>query len=258
MLKKILKYLLMLSGNYNYHIDKKLFKNFIDKIFVYDCGYKLIRIGNEFDGGYLIPDVLQEIKYCFSGGVGDNYTFEQDLKKRSIKCFLADGTIEPVEGFEFVGKNINCFNDKNNITINEWISKSIDLKNEGILLKLDIEGSEISTIYNIDEKYFEYIKVIVIEFHDFVYLGSHFGNKILDEVFSKIFKNFTICHVHPNNYGSFRNIEGIKIPNLMEFTFLNNDLIKDKKKIDYDFPHLLDSKNNPHKNDIVLPKIFYK
>ena len=72
----------MLSGNYNYHINKKLFNNFINKIFVYDCGYQLIRIGNKYDGGYLIPDVLHKIKYCFSGGVGNNYTFEKDLKDR--------------------------------------------------------------------------------------------------------------------------------------------------------------------------------
>lgn len=249
----------MLSGNYNYHINKKLFNNFINKVFVYDCGYQLIRIGNKFDGGYLIPNVLHKIKYCFSGGVGDNYSFEQHLKDKSIKCFLADGTIKPIKGFKFIKKNINCFNDKKNITINEWISKNISVKkNEGILLKLDIEGSEISTIYSIDEKYLKLIQVLVIEFHDLIFLGSQFGNKIFDEVISKILKNFTICHLHPNNYGSFRNIEGIKIPDLLEFTFINNNLIKNKKKINYDFPHPLDSKNNPNTNDLVLPKIFYK
>ena len=249
----------MMSGNYNYHINKKLFNNFINKIFVYDCGYQLIRIGNKYDGGYLIPNVLNKIKYCFSGGVGDNYTFEQDLKDKSIKCFLADGTIKPIKDFKFIKKNINCFNDKKNITINEWISKNINFKKkDGILLKLDIEGSEISTIYNIDEKYFKLIKVLVIEFHDLIFLGSHFGNKIFDEVISKILKNFTICHLHPNNYGSFRNIEGIIIPDLLEFTFINNDLIKKRKKINYDLPHRLDSKNNPSLKDFVLPKIFYK
>ena len=43
----------------------------------------------------------------------------------------------------------------------------------------------------------------------------------------------------------------------MEFTFINKDIIKYKKKINYKLPHLLDSKNVKNKPDVKCPKIFY-
>ena len=56
--------------------------------------HKLIRIGEKNDGGYLIPDILKEIKYCFSAGVGHTNEFETDLNKYEIKSFLADYSID--------------------------------------------------------------------------------------------------------------------------------------------------------------------
>ena len=67
----------------------------------------LTRIGGQGDGGYLVPDCLDDIKYCFSAGVADVADFEQDLSdKYNIKSFMADGSVEraPVQGdnFEFM------------------------------------------------------------------------------------------------------------------------------------------------------------
>ena len=71
----------------------------------------LTRIGGQGDGGYLIPDCLDNIRYCFSAGVGNVADFEQDLSdKYNIKSFMADGSVEraPVQGgnFEFMKKFI--------------------------------------------------------------------------------------------------------------------------------------------------------
>ena len=59
-----------------------------------ELGYPLIRIVAKGDGAYLIPDLLDEIKYCFSPGVGQISEFEAQIKKRGIKSFLADYTVE--------------------------------------------------------------------------------------------------------------------------------------------------------------------
>lgn len=54
----------------------------------------LIRMGDKSDGGYLVPNILNNIDYCFSPGVGDKSTFEYDLtQKYNIKVFLADGSV---------------------------------------------------------------------------------------------------------------------------------------------------------------------
>ena len=39
--------------------------NFLEKIKIIDCGYELIRYGEKNDGGYLVPDILEEVKYFF-------------------------------------------------------------------------------------------------------------------------------------------------------------------------------------------------
>ena len=70
-----------------------LLKKFLDKIFIYDYGYNLIRIGSNSDGGYLVPNILDNISYCFSPGVGKLTKFEDHLLKYKIKSFLADGQV---------------------------------------------------------------------------------------------------------------------------------------------------------------------
>ena len=82
MINKIISKLLSKTENYNYHIDKKLFEKFVDKIKIYDTGHDLIRLGNQKDGGYLIPNIIENIHLCFSAGVGNDITFEQELKKK--------------------------------------------------------------------------------------------------------------------------------------------------------------------------------
>ena len=42
----------------------KLFKIKVPK------NLKLTRIGSNNDGGYLVPNILEEIKYCYSAGIG--------------------------------------------------------------------------------------------------------------------------------------------------------------------------------------------
>ena len=43
-----------------------------------------IRIGGKNDGGYLVPEDLDEVKYCFSPGVGNISFFENELSKKNI------------------------------------------------------------------------------------------------------------------------------------------------------------------------------
>jgi hypothetical protein len=55
-----------------------------------DCGKPLIRIGGDGAGGYLLPDDLEGIEYCFSPGVSTVADFESHLATLHIKSFLAD------------------------------------------------------------------------------------------------------------------------------------------------------------------------
>ena len=89
--KKIIKNLLN-QNNISFYKNinnEKLIK--LIKLFrPYNLGYNLIRIGDEKDGGYLVPNCLDDIKFCFSIGVDNKFSFEENLFKRGINSYLSD------------------------------------------------------------------------------------------------------------------------------------------------------------------------
>ena len=75
----------------------------------------LVRIGSENDGGYLVPDDMQDVSMCFSPGVDVNASFEIDLlKKFNINSHLADFSVNaPPLDFKplsFVKKYVGSYN----------------------------------------------------------------------------------------------------------------------------------------------------
>ena len=52
-----------------------------------------IRLGGQNDGGYVVPNDLDGINFCFSPGVGNISDFENELSLKKIKSFLADYSI---------------------------------------------------------------------------------------------------------------------------------------------------------------------
>ena len=75
----------------------------IGKLQPQDCGIELIRIGADGDGGYLVPNDLEGIEYCFSPGVNTSSHFEDHLANLNIRSFLADYSVDapPVTRPEF-------------------------------------------------------------------------------------------------------------------------------------------------------------
>lgn len=64
------------------------------------CPYPLVRIGGDSDGAYLIPDDLDGITNCFSPGVNNYKSFEDELSLRyGITCHMCDFTSD-VERFK--------------------------------------------------------------------------------------------------------------------------------------------------------------
>ena len=106
------------------NVSKEKLYNLIKLFHPNDLGYDLIRIGENSDGGYLLPNCLDDIKNCFSIGVDNKISFENDLFKKGINSFLADYSqdISQVpKKFNFEKKNIKSFNSEKNLNINDWI-----------------------------------------------------------------------------------------------------------------------------------------
>lgn len=239
--------------------DKSKLLDFFSSIKPIKTNHNLIRLGGETDGGYLIPDDIENINFCFSPGVSEVANFENDLTKKGIKCFLADYSINrpPIENnlFDFEKKYLGNKNNDVYMTLERWVNSKAPNDND-LILQMDIEGSEYSVIYDTSNEILKKFRILVIEFHSLDLLLNKMGFELIDLTFSKLLKNFEIVHIHPNNWCKPIKFSDIFIPPFMEFTFLRKDRISHKKK-NINFPHELDRPNVQKNDDFVLPKCWY-
>ncbi|CAN7698247.1 FkbM family methyltransferase [Aminobacter sp. LjRoot7] len=221
----------------------------------------LIRIGGNGDGGYLIPDDLDGVKYCFSPGVSTTASFEENLIARGVKCFLADYSVvdAPIENeaIVFTKKFIGPKCDDMFMTLKDWVDSSVDPAENDLILQMDIEGAEYESFIVSDESLLARFRIIVVEFHRLDALFNKMGFKVINGVFQKILRNFDVVHIHPNNGSKVLRCGRIDVPPTMEFTFLRKDRIGERRPTTT-FPNQLDRTNVPDMPDFPLPGCWYE
>ena len=214
----------------------------------YKPPFKKIRIGKDYDGGYIICDI-PNINYdlLLGCGVDVDTSFESQFcdKYKNTLCYLYDGTVNDIylnnKNMTFIKKNINNFNDENNTNLHDVIDKF-----NNIFLKMDIEGYEIPWIKSLDCKRLNKISQIVIEFH-FPFQDYK------KDVFEKINKHFIMVHFHANNCCGVRNHNGVIIPNVFECTYLNRIFFNNNYELNVDvIPSSLDMKNVIEHDEIYI------
>lgn len=240
-------------------ITKEKLNALIDALKPRESGREMIRLGGNNDGGYLLPDDLDDIGACFSPGIDKMIEFERDCAQRGMELYLIDGSIEKPEipgvKFHFLKKFIGSVNNKELTTLESWVksSKAYDDKSDYIL-QADIEGHEYEMILSTPSELLSRFRIMVFEFHWVeMWINKDFF-KIVESVMNKILKNHVCVHVHPNNYGGYINYQGVVLPRLLEFTFYRRDRLNSKECIKSikDFPNQLDQPNVPGKKDIRL------
>ena len=233
--------------------------DFINNVRCTGIDTDLIRIGGHGDGGYLLPDDLEGIGTCFSPGVDVVATFEEDLARRGIKCFLADHSVEdaPIKNKNIVFEKrfLGCADDDIHMRLENWFSENWDETGDS-LLQMDIEGAEYSVILDTPRSVLAKFRIMVIEFHDLEMLFSKGAFPFVQQVFDKLLQDFSVVHIHPNNNSKSVKIGDLDIPQVMEFTFYRKDRITPSSRA-LSFPHALDIKNNSKKADLILPDIWH-
>ena len=225
---------------------------------------ELIRIGGKGDGGYLVPNILDKITSCFSPGVSHTANFEKELSKSyNIKSFMADASVDTApmadKNFYFEKKFIGSHDKNDFITLGSWIKNCVHGKDNNLLLQMDIEGAEYEVLTYESIENLKRFSCMVVEFHSFNRLFEPFFNKIVSAIFEKIYQEFHICHVHPNNARKIASYDNIQVPEIFEVTFLRKDLSKEIiSKQSISLPHSLDEKNVDFFQDITMPEIWWK
>jgi hypothetical protein len=225
-----------------------------------DCGIDLIRVGSVYDGGYLIPDDLEGIEYCFSPGVSTTVDFEAHLADRHIRSFLADYSVEnpPVARpeFTFDKKFLGAFDQDPFFTLATWKNKYLKDYRGDMVLQMDIEGAEYEVILSTPDSLLDQFRIIVVEFHALDRLFDAFTLRLISSCFEKLLRSFCVVHIHPNDCSEVVRCREIEIPVHMEFTFLNKKRVR-KSAPQTVFPHKLDARNTPDGKALTLAKIWY-
>jgi len=216
---------------------------------VYECDFTKIRLGSHHDGGYVIYEI-GDYDALLSCGIGWSIEFELDFIKRyKTHCIAFDNTADnhTVDtlselGIEWHKKFVVRKNTDSETNLHEYLSKY-----KNVFLKMDIEESEYSFFESLNTELLNNIKQMVVEFH-----YPYSSDRI--KVFEKIKQTHKIFHVHANNWAGFIEVNGVKMPQVIEATFIRNSEELFARYNTITFPTSLDSPNNSDTPDIELKK----
>ena len=231
----------------------------IEKMKPVNTGYELIRVGGQGDGGYLIPDDLDGIEYCFSPGVSKISEFENELANFKIRSFMADYAVEKPAitrpEFTFDKKFLGSFNHDQFFTLQSWKDTYLGDYKSDMILQMDIEGAEYEVLLSTPEDLLDQFRVIVIEFHALDLLFDRFAFRMMKPAIERRLQFFNVVHIHPNNNRPVLKRGDIEIPWMLEITFHNRKRARQltPQRV---FPHKLDVDNTPNEH-IVLPSCWH-
>ena len=247
---------------FNLYVEKKIEKKDISrvlkKLLPFQISLNLLRLGEENDGGYLIPNDFSGIKNCFSAGVGDLTKFEKDLEEKfSINSNMIDfNEIDPSilpKKCKFIKKKVGIISTENEISINDWLQE----RKEEIILKIDIEGDEYISLNSISDENLKKVRILIVELHDLRNLRNYSFFKIFEKILSRLNHYFYVCHLHINNASKVKNIGGFKVPDMVEITLIRKDRVKNFNGEYARLPNELDRKTVQNREDILIDKNWY-
>lgn len=208
----------------------------------YDTEHIKKRFGVLGDGGYVLSEnLVNKTKHVYSLGISDEYTIDLELCDMGIKVFqydVNDCEIPKKENLSFKKLKVDGKNLSEEIIINETNVNDINL------LLMDIEGGEYDIIMS-NESNLNFFSQICMEVH-FV-----LDNEMSINFFEKLNRNFTLIHIHANNWsvtGQHENFiqgKGVRneLPDILELTYIRNDNIDEKKISSISCPSELDFAN---------------
>ena len=231
---------------------------------------KLIRLGRNFDGGYLVcANTLKKCKNLISLGVGDDTSFERDFDKiqHTKYIFLYDYTVSIFLFIKIIFKYLRrlilfrsnysnlIYSIKNFLKFKKFIAQeNVNLFKEKVVSKIDNKNDvnfnkifsrldqKKNSLLKIDIEGSEYviidqilkfeknIEMLVIEFHWINKNKIRFKNSI-----KKLNSKFKIIHLHPNNY--IQTKKNDYFFDVVEISFIHKrNLMKNNNYYRYKFP----------------------
>jgi len=219
----------------------------------------LVRVGPDRDGGYLVPDDLEGLAALYSPGVSLESGFEKACAARGLDVFLADGSVDgPALSdprFHFRKAFLGPLPADGVMTLGDWLDATSPRSGADLLLQMDIEGDEYGVLLTTPDDVLQRFRIMVIEFHSLHLLFTRQFYLIAAPVFRRLLATHLCVHLHPNTHCGFVDRAGLRVPRMMEFTFLRRDRVE-RATYATRFPHPLDRRNTD-RTDFELSACWY-
>lgn len=230
-------------------IDASNYENYLrelfDKLDVSESdSLHLKRFGNISDGGYVLDSKNLANLTLISIGIGDEVSFERELQPKLKAIYAYDPTIDLVafEATDFFKIGILGGKLDQKINFLESLSSILErYRKESLILKIDAEGAEWTSLTELDDSYFQNIHQLVVEFHDLHRVQEENFREISFNLFEKLNKYFFPVHLNNNNHAKTLLSESILITDSVEISFLNKATYQASEIVQKDKP--LNGKN---------------
>lgn len=215
---------------------------------------RLIRIGGENDGGYImIDDFPGGVAYSF--GISNDVEWDSAMADRGYEIFMYDHTVNELpyhrKEFHFFSKGIIGISPTSCLdTLESFVKMNHHTKQENMILKMDVEGFEWNVINTVDSNLLEQFDQIVIEMH-----GIFTRNR--DEILAGIYKlNLThnVVHIHANNYSQLELQKGnCNLSDVLEVTWVSKRKYK-FGEMNGELPLQIDSPCDTSMPEVIIGK----
>jgi hypothetical protein len=184
--------------------------------------YKKVRVGKQFDGGYVMLDDFDGIAAAYSIGISDEVSWDLGIAERGIEVFQYDHTIEevPVQHYRFhwMKKGLGARATHELETLPRILEMNGHNGRRDLLLKCDIEGSELDVLSSLPADYLIAFKQIVLEVHFLERLVEPDFAALVEKALSVLTAHHRVVHVHANNHRPYCIIGGVPLPSVLELT----------------------------------------
>lgn len=208
------------------------------------------RVGRDFDGGYVMVKHEGASKIAYSLGINRDVSWDLAMAKRGFEIFQYDHTIEKLPAkhanFHFFKRGITGASGVDDVftSVEGELQSNGHGATRGMVLKMDIEGSEWDVFSEMPPEILLQFDQIVMECHGFDKVGKLFWFRKARESLRRLASTHHVVHVHGNNNSALTVVGGVPIPKTLELTWFRQDLCA-FQPTRRSFPTALDQKNNP-------------
>ena len=221
-------------------------------------GVGKLRVGRDFDGGYVMLDDFAGITAALSLGIADDVSWDEAIAARGIEVVQFDPSVPgpPVEHerFHFERLRVAPEDAPGTVSLARAVAdRTAPGDGPDLLLKMDIEGAEWDVLAGCDEALLGRFRQILLEFHDLDRMGEEAFGARVHAVFARLARTHLVTHVHGNNCGNFAVVGNVPVPQSLEVSFAARSAYSSAKAgVPGSFPTPLDHPNQPGRADLFL------